>query len=418
MPMGAPLHYDTKTYDTKTSLSSAKAAAGLRPAAESADEPFGLYVHWPFCLSKCPYCDFNSHVREAVDQKRWREAYLKELEHSAMLAPGRRLGSIFFGGGTPSLMEPATVGAIVARALSLWPAEAGLEITLEANPTSSEAARFAAFCAAGINRLSLGIQALNDDDLAFLGRGHDRREAVRALDCARRRFSRLSLDLIYARPGQSVRAWRKELGEALALGTSHISAYELTVERGTAFFGAYNRGIFALPGEELAAELYETTLETLEAAGLFAYEISNHARPGEECRHNLLYWRYGEYAGIGPGAHGRLTVNNEVVATRKRRRPEDWLSAVENKGHGTVEEAPLTRAERIDEMVMMGLRLVEGISRERFRRLAGGDFATILDAGKLARLISAGFLSLDDERIAATASGRQRLNAVLLDLLG
>ena len=411
--MGAPLHYDSKT-----SLPSRNAAAGLRPAPASANEPFGLYVHWPFCLSKCPYCDFNSHVREAIDQKRWREAYLKELEHAAMLTPGRRLRSIFFGGGTPSLMEPETAGAIIARALYLWPAEAGLETTLEANPTSSESARFAAFGAVGINRLSLGIQALNDDDLVFLGRGHDRGEAVRALECARRRFSRLSLDLIYARPGQSVWAWRKELDEALALGTSHISAYQLTVERGTAFFGAYNRGAFVLPGEELAAELYETTLETLEAAGLFAYEISNHARPGEECRHNLLYWRYGEYAGIGPGAHGRLTVNNETVATRKRRRPEDWLSAVESKGHATVEQAPLTRAERIDEMVMMGLRLVEGISRERFRRLAGGDFAMILGADRLARLISAGFLSLDDERLAATASGRKRLNTVLLDLLG
>ncbi len=404
--------------DIETGLPSRNAGAGLLPAAGGADEPFGLYVHWPFCLSKCPYCDFNSHVRAAIDQKRWRQAYFEELEHTAALIPGRRLRSIFFGGGTPSLMEPETAGAIITRASALWPAEPGLEITLEANPTSSEAARFEAFRAAGINRLSLGVQALNDEDLGFLGRGHDRSEAVHALECAQRRFSRVSLDLIYARPGQSVRAWRKELREAVNFGTSHISLYQLTIERGTAFFGAFNRGVFVLPGEELAAGLYETTIGTLGAAGLFAYEISNHARPGEECRHNLLYWRYGEYAGIGPGAHGRLRVANEAVAIRKRRRPEDWLFAVESEGHGTEEQAPLSRAERIDEMVMMGLRLVEGISRERFRRLAGGDFAPILGAGKLARLISGGFLSLDEERLAATAAGRRRLNAVLLELLG
>ena len=386
--------------------------------ADANETGMGLYVHWPFCLAKCPYCDFNSHVREAIDQARWRQAYLAELEHIAASTPSRRLASIFFGGGTPSLMEPETVAAIIGRAFDLWPGAPGCEVTLEANPTSVEAKRFEAFNDAGVNRLSLGIQSLNDDALRFLGRTHGRDEAIRALECAQRYFPRHSFDLIYALPGQSAKSWRAELVEALALGASHISAYQLTIERGTPFFGAHRRGVIKLPDEDLGARLYETTLAALEGAGLFAYEVSNHARPGEECRHNLGYWRYGDYAGIGPGAHGRLSIGEDTLAVKKLRSPERWIEAVESDGHGSESETRLTPGERIEEIVLMGLRLKEGIGRARFRRQTGGDFTDILGRRGLQRLIAAGFLTLDDEHLKATKSGRVRLNAVVLELLG
>ncbi len=386
--------------------------------ADANETGMGLYVHWPFCLAKCPYCDFNSHVREAIDQARWRQAYLAELEYIAARAPSRRLESIFFGGGTPSLMEPETVAAIIGRAFDLWPGAPGCEVTLEANPTSVEAKRFEAFNDAGVNRLSLGIQSLNDDALRFLGRTHGRDEAIRALECAQRYFPRHSFDLIYALPGQSAKSWRAELVEALALGASHISAYQLTIERGTPFFGAHRRGVIKLPNEDLGARLYETTLAALEGAGLFAYEVSNHARPGEECRHNLGYWRYGDYAGIGPGAHGRLSIGEDTLAVKKLLSPERWIEAVESDGHGSESETRLTPEERIEEIVLMGLRLKEGIGRARFRRQTGGDFTDILGRRGLRRLIAAGFLTLDDEHLKATKSGRLRLNAVVLELLG
>jgi oxygen-independent coproporphyrinogen-3 oxidase len=394
-------------------------AAGT-PPGESADgneTSMGLYVHWPFCLAKCPYCDFNSHVREAIDQARWRKAYLAELEHIAASTPGRRIDSIFFGGGTPSLMEPATVAAIIGRAFALWPAAAACEVTLEANPTSVEAKRFAAFRDAGVNRLSLGIQSLNDDALRFLGRTHGRADAVAALECAQRYFPRHSFDLIYALPDQSAKSWRAELFEALSLGASHISAYQLTIERGTQFFDAHRRGVIKLPNEALGARLYDTTLEALDGAGLFAYEVSNHARPGEECRHNLRYWRYGDYAGIGPGAHGRLSIGEDTVAVKKLRAPERWIGAVESQGHGSESETRLSAGERIEEIVLMGLRLKEGIGRARFRRQTGGDFTDMVGPEKLQRLIAGGFVTLDDECLKATASGRARLNAVILELL-
>ncbi len=386
--------------------------------AKDARSPIALYVHWPFCKSKCPYCDFNSHVRASIDEARWRRALLSDLEHYAGRTRGCRVTSIFFGGGTPSLMSAETVGAVIDRAAALWPFEPNVEITLEGNPTSVEAARFRDFRAAGVNRVSLGVQALETASLRFLGRGHDVAEALAALEVARRTFDRFSFDLIYARPGQTVAAWESELGRALALAGEHLSVYQLTIEPGTAFAPAHARGDFVLPDEDTQAALYEATQVRLEAAGLPAYEISNHARPGAECRHNLVYWRYGDYVGIGPGAHGRLTLEGARVATRQHRAPETWLEAVESRGHGGEDPAALTPQEQRDELLMMGLRLAEGVSRDRFRERLGLDLEAALEPERVAPLVEAGFLTLDDKRLAATAAGRQRLNAVLAQLLG
>ena len=381
-------------------------------------EPLALYVHWPFCKSKCPYCDFNSHVRASIDEARWRAALIKDLEHYAALTRGRPVTSIFFGGGTPSLMSATTVGAVLDRAAALWPFESKVEITLEGNPTSVEADRYRDFRAAGVNRVSLGLQALDDTALKFLGREHDAKEALAALDVARRTFDRFSFDLIYARPGQTVAAWERELDRALALAGEHLSVYQLTIEPGTAFAPAHARGDFALPDEETQAALYEVTQARLEAAGLPAYEISNHARPGAECRHNLVYWRYGDYVGVGPGAHGRLTLEGGRIATRQYRAPETWLEAVERNGQGGEEPTALAPEEQRDELVMMGLRLAEGIPRARFRERLGLDLEAALDPERIEPLIEAGVIELDHERLAATDAGRQRLNAVLARLLG
>ena len=378
---------------------------------------FGLYVHWPFCLKKCPYCDFNSHVRERIDQARWRDALLRELDHYAALMPGRMVTSIFFGGGTPSLMAPETAGAVIERAARNWRLAPEIEITLEANPTSVEAGRFAGFRAAGINRVSLGIQSLDDAALKFLGRAHSAGEARAAIELAARSFDRYSFDLIYARPEQSLEAWAAELESALVLAGDHLSVYQLTIEPGTAFHTAYARGDFALPDDDLAGALYELTQERLAAAGLIAYEISNHARPGQASRHNLTYWRYGDYVGVGPGAHGRLTLDGTKQATRQKKAPETWLDAVEATGHGTEETLALSPDQRGEEMLMMGLRLAEGISRARFHAELGIEPEAMLDPGGLTRLIEGGFVTLDAERLAATAEGRQRLNAVLAMLL-
>ena len=385
--------------------------------SKDARSPIALYIHWPFCKSKCPYCDFNSHVRASIDEARWRTALLRDLEHYAGLTGRRAVTSIFFGGGTPSLMTAETVASVLERAAALWPVEPGVEITLEANPTSVEAARFRDFRSAGVNRVSLGVQALEDGALKFLGRGHDVKEALSALEVARQTFERFSFDLIYARPGQTAASWERELDRAIALAGEHLSVYQLTIEPGTAFAPAHARGDFALPDEETQAALYETTVARLEAAGLPAYEISNHARPGAECRHNLVYWRYGDYLGVGPGAHGRLTLDGARVATRQHRAPETWLEAVERQGHGGAEPAALTPREQRDELLMMGLRLAEGIPRARFRERLGLDLEAALDPGRVAALAEAGFLELDATRIAATSAGRQRLNAVLARLL-
>jgi putative oxygen-independent coproporphyrinogen III oxidase len=401
-------------------------AADLRPACgrdargpgrgEGLRAPLAIYVHWPFCRSKCPYCDFNSHVRERVDAARWTRALLADLAHEAALAPAREVVSIFFGGGTPSLMPPATAAAVIERVRASWPVSPALEVTLEANPNSAEAERFRAFAAAGVNRLSLGVQSLDPAGLRFLGRAHGRAEAIAAIARAREVFPRFSFDLIYARPGQTLAAWRRELDEALPLAGEHLSLYQLTIEPGTAFAGLVRRGALAVPDEDVAAALYEATQDRLAAAGLPAYEISNHARPGAECRHNLAYWRYEDYLGIGPGAHGRLAVGGARYAVERHRTPEKWLEAVETTGNGVTARTALDRDDEIAEMLMMGLRLGEGIARRRLEQAAGGDFEALFGA-RLAPLVEGGFLRCDDTRIAATAAGRQRLNAVLAALL-
>ncbi len=378
---------------------------------------FALYLHWPFCRSKCPYCDFNSHVRERIDEARWRRALLAEIDHYAAETAGRRLDSIFFGGGTPSLMAPETVAALIERARKHWAFAPDIEITLEANPTSVEATRFEGFAAAGVNRVSLGLQSLEDASLRFLGRQHSAAEAKAALAVARRRFARLSFDLIYARPGQAVAAWLAELGAALELAGDHLSLYQLTIEPGTAFEGAVARGDFTVPDEATQAALYEATQARLEAAGLPAYEISNHARPGEECRHNLVYWRYGDYVGAGPGAHGRLTLAGRKWATRQHRAPEAWLAEVEAKGHATRQRDEIAPPERVSEMLMMGLRLTEGVSLARLAAEAGADPAAIVPEPRIARMVEGGFLRRDAQRLVATKAGRQRLDAVLAALI-
>lgn len=385
--------------------------------SETPERGFGLYVHWPFCLSKCPYCDFNSHVREKIDQARWRRALLAEIGHYAAKTQGRQLNSIFFGGGTPSLMAPETVGAVIDKARGHWRFAPDIEITLEANPTSVEAGRFAAFSGAGVNRVSLGVQALGDDALKFLGRGHSAAEALAALDTARRYFTRWSFDLICARPGQNVAAWRNELKQALAQGAEHLSLYQLTIEEGTAFHGAARRGELEIPGEAQAARLYEATQDVMNDAGMPAYEISNHAKPGAESRHNLTYWRYGDYAGTGPGAHGRLTLEGRKTATRQHRAPEAWLAAVERDGHATRTHQILSRTERLAELLMMGLRLSEGVARNAVRAETGQDIEDALPARELRALTEGGFLELDARGLRATAAGRLCLNAVLARLL-
>jgi oxygen-independent coproporphyrinogen-3 oxidase len=379
--------------------------------------PLGVYVHWPFCKSKCPYCDFNSHVRDGVDQTRWRDALLRELDHAAREAPDRRVETIFFGGGTPSLMEPETAGAVVERTKTLWDTAPDIEITLEANPTSVEADRFAALAEAGVNRVSLGVQALDAASLAFLGRQHSADEAIQAIATARRHFARYSFDLIYARPGQTEEAWDAELAQALALAGEHLSLYQLTIERGTRFFTDHARGVFSLPDEDAAAGMFELTQARLAAAGLPAYEISNHARPGAACRHNLIYWRYQDYVGVGPGAHGRFAEGDAKRATRRASGPEAWLEAVERSGQGTAETTLVAGRDLVEEALMMGLRLADGIDRTVFASMTGADPVAALDEGRLASLVAAGYLEVDASHLKATPAGRQRLNAVLERLI-
>ncbi len=391
---------------------------GVRaPMPNKTDPGFAIYVHWPFCKAKCPYCDFNSHVRAAIDEERWRKGLLRELAHYAALTPGRRVTSLFFGGGTPSLMAPATVEALIDALAKHWQVDPAIEITLEANPTSVEAEKFRAFAAAGVNRLSLGIQSLKDADLKFLGRQHDAAQALAALDLAGRTFPRFSFDLIYARPGQTEAGWSAELAQALALAGDHLSLYQLTIETGTVFEQAYARGDFKLPEEEVQAALYELTTERLAEAGLLAYEVSNYARPGQESRHNLTYWRYGDYLGIGPGAHGRLTLAGDKIATRQHRAPEAWLDLVERDGHATRQCDPVSPEARLEEMLMMGLRLAEGIDLARLQAETGRALTDWLAASRLQRLIDGGFLALDAATLRATEAGRHRLDSVLAALL-
>jgi oxygen-independent coproporphyrinogen-3 oxidase len=375
----------------------------------SSGAPLALYVHWPFCVSKCPYCDFNSHVRDAVDQQLWRGALLADLAYEAARLPGRRLASIFFGGGTPSLMPPATVAAIIDAATGFWPAEPGIEITLEANPSSVEAARFADLAAAGVNRVSLGLQALDDKALVFLGRAHGVDEGLAALGTAQRHFGRVSFDLIYARPDQSLSAWEAELDRAIGFGTEHLSLYQLTIEPGTRFATLAAKGALTLPDEDLAADLWETTQARTAAAGLPLYEVSNHARPGAESRHNLTYWRYRDYAGVGPGAHGR----REGIATFRRKKPENWLAAVERNGHGAESEVALTPAERVTEALVMGLRMREGIDLARVAALGRTTIGRVVKLDAVERLVRQGLVTHSGDRLALTAAGMPLLDAVL-----
>jgi len=379
------------------------------------DNPgFGVYVHWPFCAAKCPYCDFNSHVRHhAVDQARFAAAFALEIEATAARAPGREVTSIFLGGGTPSLMEPATVGAILDEIGKRWTVADDAEVTMEANPSSVEAERFRGYRAAGVNRVSLGVQALNDVDLKFLGRLHNVAEAKRAIELARTTFPRLSFDLIYARPNQTPDAWAAELTEALSLAADHLSLYQLTIEEGTPFFALAQAGKLTIPDDDAAADLYAVTQDITAAAGLPAYEISNHAMPGAESRHNLTYWRYGEYAGIGPGAHGRLKLADGRHATATEKVPEAWLDKVEMWGDGVVVDDVLAREEEADEMLLMGLRLAEGIDLARYRGLAGRS----LDDARLADLMQHGMVEkLGGSRVRATRAGFFVLDAVVADL--
>jgi len=377
-----------------------------------------LYIHWPFCLSKCPYCDFNSHVRETVDAARWKAALLADLDATAAETPDREIASVFFGGGTPSLMPPDIAAALLARIAARWTLAEDVEITLEANPTSVETRRLADFRAAGVNRVSLGVQALDDAALAFLGREHDAAEALAAVATAARLFHRFSFDLIYGRPGQDAAAWADELTRALGHAGGHLSAYQLTLEPGTPFHALWRRGRLKPVGEDLAAALYETTQAVLAGAGMPAYEVSNHAAPGQECRHNLIYWRGGDYVGIGPGAHGRLTIAGTRTALRRARAPEDWLRRVEQTGHGVDAREPLTTAERLDETLLMGLRLAEGIPESRLIDACGKGFDAAFDAARLEALIAGGFLTRDGARLRATPAGRARLDSVIAHLLG
>ena len=376
---------------------------------------FGIYVHWPFCAAKCPYCDFNSHVRTSIDESGWIEAIERELDWTAQSQGTERpiVETIFFGGGTPSLMEGTSVARVLDKIARLWPMANDVEITLEANPASAEAARFADYRAAGVNRLSLGMQALNDTDLKRLGRLHDAHEAKAALSLAMRHFERVSLDLIYARPEQSEAAWRDELKQALSFGTDHLSLYQLTIEPGTPFAVLYQNGTLRIPDENLAAGLYETTQELTEAAGRPAYEISNHAKPGSESRHNLLYWRYQDYAGVGPGAHGRLLLGNKRIATSTIRLPERWREAVIKGENSFTDFAAVSDEDAAREHLLMNLRLSEGVDLSAYQ----ARWSTRPSSVKLVPLLEQGLLVQDGDVIRATASGRLVLNAVISEIL-
>lgn len=375
---------------------------------------FGLYLHWPFCQSKCPYCDFNSHVSASIDQDRWQRAYLSEIRRYGEITKGRHLDTVFFGGGTPSLMNADLVHAILEEIRLTWPLSNSFEVTLEANPGSVEAARFAEYRDAGVNRISMGIQALNDTDLKRLGRLHSVSEALSAFDTARGLFDRVSFDLIYARQNQSLTDWKTELKQALNMAIDHLSLYQLTIEDGTAFGARHARGgLRGLPPDDDAAAMYLETQEMCDAAGMPAYEISNHARDLAESRHNLIYWRGGDYIGIGPGAHGRLTIGGGRFATETALAPLTWLNQVETTSNGTLSCDEISRADQAVEYLMMSLRLREGSSRTRFAALNGQD----LPARALAWLQEDGFLTVTDDRVAATDLGRPVLNAILRELL-
>jgi putative oxygen-independent coproporphyrinogen III oxidase len=383
-------------------------------ALRDADNSFGVYIHWPFCLSKCPYCDFNSHVRHAViDEARFARAFAAEIEHTAARVPGRTVSTIFFGGGTPSLMQPSTIATVLDAVARHWRVAPDAEITIEANPTSVEATRFRGYRTAGVNRVSLGVQALNDRVLGELGRLHTAREALDAVGIARSVFGRYSFDLIYTRPGQTPQDWEPELRAALNEAGEHLSLYQLTIEPETPFATLHAAHKLQLPDEDTARALYDMTQEICAAHGLPAYEVSNHARPGGECRHNLVYWRGQDYAGIGPGAHGRLDIGGDRYATATEKRPETWLAAVEDHGHGLITDEMLTREERSDEFLLMGLRLAEGIDLARYEAVSGRP----LDPVRIAALHEHGLIETTPaRRLKVTLPGFPLLDAVVADL--
>ncbi|MDR3521175.1 MAG: radical SAM family heme chaperone HemW [Acidocella sp.] len=376
-------------------------------------ESLALYIHWPFCLSKCPYCDFNSHVRAQIPQSRMVAALRAEMAFEAARLGRRKLTSIFFGGGTPSLLDPDNVAALIEDARRYFNFADDVEMTLEANPTSIEAGRFAGYAQAGVNRVSIGVQSFDEAALKFLGREHSARQAVAAIELARKIFPRLSFDLIYARPGQTETAWRAELAQALSLAADHLSLYQLTIEQGTKFATLYARGEFALPDDEVAAALYDATAEAAAKFGLRQYEISNYAKPGGESRHNLAYWRYQDYAGIGPGAHGRITLGGQLWATQRHRGPEAWAELVEAKGSGATTEEVVSQADQAREALLMGLRLAEGIEAAEFERRTGMALVEALEPDVLQAAVEEGYLALSDTRLVATLEGRKRLDALL-----
>jgi oxygen-independent coproporphyrinogen-3 oxidase len=403
--------------EAATELVNASAASGTDLATSAkigkigaAGEDLALYIHWPFCVSKCPYCDFNSHVRAGIDQDAWREALLRDLAHEAALLPGRRLTSIFFGGGTPSLMEPGTAAVLIEAATAHWGSAQELEITLEANPSSVEAERFADLAAAGVNRVSLGLQSLDDEALHFLGRAHSVDEGLAALATAQRHFARVSFDLIYALPEQTAEQWSAMLARALSFGTEHLSLYQLTIEPGTRFAALHAAGKFEPLDADRSADLFELTAAMTEAAGIPAYEISNHARPGAESRHNLTYWRYRDYAGIGPGAHGRRL----GARTVRHRKPENFLAAVARNGHGLVEEAVLSAEEKAAEALVMGLRLAEGIDPAALAERLGVE--RLIDPAAAARLQKLGLVEHTPQRLKVTPAGRLLLDRILAEI--
>ena len=387
-------------------------SGGIAP--DTGKPGFGVYLHWPFCAAKCPYCDFNSHVRHGgVDQQAYVAAFRTEIATMRAISGPRVVTSMFFGGGTPSLMAPDTVAAILDAVREAWVVPEGIEVTLEANPSSVEAGRFRGYRDAGVNRVSMGVQALNDPDLKRLGRLHDRAEALKAIGLAREIFPRMSFDLIYARPDQTAKAWAVELEEAISLAADHLSLYQLTIEEGTPFYGLHKAGKLIVPDGDLSAELYELTGQVCEAHGLPAYEVSNHARPGAESRHNLTYWRYGDYAGIGPGAHGRLSTSSGKIATATEPTPEAWLKLVGERRHGMVETSELSASEQADELLLMGLRLREGIDLKRWSQLSGRT----LDPDRTGFLIHHGMIEeMAPDRIRCTPQGMLVLDAVVADL--
>lgn len=379
----------------------------------AADPGFGVYIHWPYCRRICPYCDFNIHPSRDIDDDAWRDGLLSEVAHFARELQGRTVTSIYFGGGTPSLMAPQTAGAVIDAVHRYWTCAEDVEITLETNPTSSERDRLQDFKQAGVNRLSVGIQSLEDDALAFLGREHSAADAMQTLDDAHRMFARVTFDLIYALPGQSAAAWKNDLDRAVQYAGSHLSLYQLTIESGTPFF----RTGVEVPDDDTTADMFEITQDVLARAGLPAYEISNHARPGDESRHNLTGWRGGDYVGIGPGAHGRLSLESGFIATHQVHNPDRWAQLVLEQGHGTAKRRHLSTDDRAHELVMMGLRLVEGIDIERFERVVGLAPDDVIDPDALTGMIEGGLMARDAASIRATAAGRQRLNAILTKLL-